>query len=578
MGKTLLSSLPTLPVLKRNRNNSLGDACAAQVEPRMGKIPFSSRYHRQPRKLADDYEISASVLGSGYNGEVRKAFSKARKGQKCAVKSFQLEGLSGEKMEQLEAEVENYLCMDHPHITRLYDVYESKDNLHLVMECMEGGELFDRVTEKKRFSEAEAADALRQMLLALNYIHSHGIVHRDVKLENFIYDKKGSGHLKLIDFGFSKMWSQDSSKMKSSLGTLSYVAPEVLDRSYTSQCDLWSLGVIGFILLSGYMPFSGAEAQQIKNISKGKYNLKKEKWDHISDDAKHFIHSLLEVDPSKRLTAQGALEHPWILKNCKDAKLGCPTPKQSEIAKALRKFEKASKFRRCCLEMLAWSLSNEERGKVREHFLSLDANHQGTITLGELKNVLVEKLHFADEHETVRIFEALDYNHDQEIHYSDFLAAMTCSDDFDLNDELLRAAFRRFDTDQSGVITAQNLKEILGSRVDGEKVEDLLSEADQTRDGQICFAEFVSYMRDQPLDVKQLEILCEAAAHKLPGPIRRSYSADSENTTDSTNANVKIRKSWAGTLRGLKAHFKNRTSRPSTPARSRFGENLSVTA
>merc|ERR1719265_396241 len=112
--------------------------------------------------------------------------------------------------------------------------------MHLVMECMEGGELFDRVAELKRFGERNAADALWQMLLALNYIHSHDIVHRDLKLENFLYDKKGSTHLKLIDFGFSKIW-ESNIKMKMSCGPLSYVAQEVLRKAYTSQCDLWSL-------------------------------------------------------------------------------------------------------------------------------------------------------------------------------------------------------------------------------------------------------------------------------------------------------------------------------------------------
>merc|ERR1719265_1112560 len=176
-----------------------------------------------------------------------EATSVSRPGQRFAVKTLKIgtgvqNFLKKDHLQQLKGEVENYLSMDHPHIVRLYDVYESKSELHLVMECAGGGELFEHVTKKKRFSEYEASDALRQMLLALNYIHSHGIVHRDVKLENFIFDSKSSGHLKLIDFGFSKMWDQTSGeKMKQSLGTLAYAAPEVLNRSYTSQCDLWSL-------------------------------------------------------------------------------------------------------------------------------------------------------------------------------------------------------------------------------------------------------------------------------------------------------------------------------------------------
>merc|ERR1719389_1534949 len=183
------------------------------------------------------------------------------------------------------------------------------------MECMEGGELFDRVAQVKRFTESGAADAARQMLLALNYLHSHGMVHRDLKLENFLYDGQGSNHLKMIDFGFSK-YTDSRARMKTSCGTLAYVAPEVLNRSYTSQCDLWSMGVIVFILLSGHMPFHGDSDAQIQDIKKGKYVFKQEYWGKISPLAKEFVKSLLEVDPNKCLTSGAALEHRWITQNC----------------------------------------------------------------------------------------------------------------------------------------------------------------------------------------------------------------------------------------------------------------------
>jgi len=326
----------------------------------------------------------------------------------------------------------------------------------------------------------------------LNYIHSHGMVHRDLKLENFLYDKKGSNHLKLIDFGFSKVWDPNI-KMHVSCGTFSYVAPEVLEKSYTSQCDVWSLGVIVFILLAGYMPFSGTEAVQTRNIAEGKYTMKPERWGHISDDAKHFTKSLLQVNPQKRLTVQKALEHDWIA-----TRNECSCEVDISIVNALRHFGQATRFRRCCMEMMAWSLSNEERSKVREYFVKMDASKQGTITLQELKNVLQERFKIPDD-ETMAIFRALDTNNDEEIHYSDFLAAMV-STRIALHDDLLRCTFKKFDVDNSGYITVENLRQVLGDTFEGEEVESLVAEADQLKDNRISYAEFVAYIRGTPLE------------------------------------------------------------------------------
>jgi len=463
-----------------------------RASSKVGKVGLSGRYHRHPKKLEDDYEITQKVLGSGYNGVVRMGVSKVNKNVKCAVKAFKLSGLQGEKRQQLESEVEIFLVMDHPHVTRLFDVYEASDTLNLVMECMEGGELFDRVTELKQFSERDAADAVWQMLLALNYLHSHNIVHRDLKLENFLYDQKNSNHLKLIDFGFSKVW-EPNVKMHVSCGTLSYVAPEVLDKNYTAQCDLWSLGVIVFILLAGYMPFSGSEAVQTQNIQAGKYKMKPERWKNVSEHASGFVKQLLQVDPKKRLTCQQALDHDWIVNRHK-----YKTEVSSDICEAFRSFNQATKFKRVCLEMMAWSLSNDERAKVREYFVTMDKSQQGTITLAELREVMVNKFHISDQ-ETKEIFEAMDTNHDDEIHYNDFLAAMV-STRIAVHDDLLKQAFKKFDVDNTGYITVENLKEVLGEHHEGEEVEQLMKEADFTHDGRISYNEFVSYIKGDAFD------------------------------------------------------------------------------
>lgn len=469
------------------------EAATRRAAERSNQVAVSSRYKRLPKRLEDDYVVEQKVLGTGYNGSVFRARSKTSD-QKFAVKGFHLVGVSNEKMEQLEAEAEIFLSMDHPHVARLVDVYESETQLHLVMECMEGGELFERLMQRKRFNEQDAAAAIHQMLLAVNYIHSRGVVHRDLKLENFLYERMDGDHLKLIDFGFSHIW-EPNTKMALSCGTLAYVAPEVLGRSYTSQCDLWSLGVILFILLVGYMPFSGSEKAQRKAIEQGKYSWREDRWKHVSKDAADLTKRLLQKDPSKRLSAEQALKHRWIeeLTKKKDQQAGNAVD-QAAID-ALCDFAKASQFRRACMSVMAWSLTNEERAQVRDMFLALDKSNKGVITLQELKSVLVNHFEVTDA-QAKAIFDALDTSQDEEIHYTEFLAAMV-STRIAMHDDLLQQTFQRFDVDNSGHITVANLRQVLGESFSGAEVEQLLKEADLAQSGQVSYPEFIKYLKGE---------------------------------------------------------------------------------
>jgi len=531
----------------------MGNASAKQglsdvvkrAELRSGKTTVTGRYHRLPKKLEDDYIMDSKVLGSGYNGSVLLAKDK-RTNASYAVKQFKLHGVNREKKEELETECEIFLGMDHPHVARLTDVYESEDQLSLVMECMEGGELFQRVTERKRFSEKEAADAAYQMLLSVSYIHSQGICHRDIKLENFLYEKKETNHLKLIDFGFSKIW-EPNTKMQLSCGTLAYVAPEVLDKAYNNKCDLWSLGVVIFILLVGYMPFSGSELHQMEMIRAGKCTFRKESWQRVTKEASEFVGKLLIVDVDKRLSASDALKENWIAK--RDSMEQTPTDKlDQETLNSLTSFAQASVFRRACMSVMAWSLTPEDRAQVRNAFLELDTSHTGTITLGEFKKVMQDKFHVEDE-QVMLAFQAVDVTHDEVIHYSDFLAAMVASR-ITVHDDVLAQTFRRFDTDNSGTITAANLKEVLGESLDGVEIQKLMAEADADNSGTISYQEFIQYMKSGSAADHHNEA-CEkvinnelrkpeSAERRNAGPqrLRNKTPGVGATSTDGTNTNT----------------------------------------
>mmetsp|Transcript_56819 Transcript_56819/g.133447 ORF Transcript_56819/g.133447 Transcript_56819/m.133447 type:complete len:548 (+) Transcript_56819:165-1808(+) len=465
------------------------------AEKNSGKLMVSGRYHRHPRKLEDDYiTFSHVVLGSGYNGTVVLAASRHDQSKQYAIKTFKLLGLSKEKKEELVNETEIILRMDYPHIIRLVDAYESSDRLSLVMELMAGGELYDRVRERKRFSEGDAAVAVYQMLLAVNYLHHEGIAHRDLKLENFMYESTSTNHLKLIDFGFSSFWEVET-KMRTSCGTLSYVAPEVLMKSYTPQCDMWSLGVIAWILLVGYMPFSGPDRVQIQNIKAGNYKVKKDVWAKVSSDAQDFVFALLKVDPVQRLTSEKALAHRWIrTRNSSNTLKREQQLADDSLAIALLSFARQSQFKRACFSMMAWSLSAPERAQVRDAFVAMDPDHTGVVKLSALKEILVENFELPDE-KINDIVHALDYNNDEELNYSEFLAAMV-STRIEMHDDLLMNAFRRFDTDGTGYITVEDLRKVLGESFDGATVEELLREADMSGRGKIFAEEFISYLKD----------------------------------------------------------------------------------
>jgi calcium-dependent protein kinase len=370
--------------------------------------------------------------------------------------------------------------MDHPHVARLLDVYETDTQINLVMECVEGGELFDRVSKMKGFSEQDSADATRQMLLALHHVHSHGMVHRDLKLENFLFDHKGCNHLKMIDFGFSKLVE---GRMKTSCGTLAYVAPEVLERNYTSACDLWSMGVIVFVLLSGHMPFYGNSEEQMKAVERAKYEFKPAHWANISATAKSFVKSLLEKDPSKRLTSKTALQHPWILENC--------TIMESvdlPIINSLCSWGVAPKVQRAYRMMMAWGLNNQQQAMVRDYFLALDTDHDGIISEEELRLAMEGKVSQPTE-EARKIFMALD---GPSIPYSDFLAAMI-STVIPIDDDLLQTAFARFDVNASGYIDTMELRDILDVTFEGSDVDALVSDAECSTLGKIDYQDFANY-------------------------------------------------------------------------------------
>eukprot|EP00928_Gymnodinium_smaydae_P044844 TRINITY_DN29933_c0_g1_i1.p1 TRINITY_DN29933_c0_g1~~TRINITY_DN29933_c0_g1_i1.p1 ORF type:complete len:566 (-),score=86.66 TRINITY_DN29933_c0_g1_i1:478-2175(-) len=476
-------------------------AVRGRVADRLGTVAATGRYHTDLR-LQDEYIVDESkVLGTGMNGSVIVG-TRISDNYEVAIKPYTSTRISKEEQRLLRNEVEITLSLDHPHIARLVDVYEELEQLWLVMEICTGGDVIRGLEKRGRYDEQAAATLVFQMLLAVNYMHGRQIVHRDLKLDNFLFEDKACKHIKLIDFGLARYWTNNTT-MRAACGTLPYMAPECFEHNYTNKCDMWSLGVCAYMLLSGAFPFDGTEQEVIKKIAAADYNMNARGLANVSENAKDFVKQLLCKNPDERLSAERALEHPWIAnRNSADFKQGVV---DVNTVRSMQKFANASAFRRVALTMMSYSMSLDDRKKVRQAFLAIDTGNTGTIQMSELVTVL--KQHGVSNDEAEKMMATLDANEDNTVYYTEFLAAMM-TDNIARNERHVRAAFNRLDRDNSGLITLENLKAALGDTYDGIDVAELLKEVDTHKTGSISYEEFMEYLQGGDAEESHQEAVC----------------------------------------------------------------------
>lgn len=255
------------------------------------------------------------MIGQGQFGTVRKAIKIGESDSKpYAVKVIMKDKIQTD-LKVLKTELESLMATDHPNIIKMYEVYEDTKHIYIVMEYCDGGELFDKIQLKQKFSEPEAARIMYKLLRAVSYLHSLNIIHRDLKPENILFKSKSDdSEIKIIDFGLSKKCGE-AETMHSVVGTLYYVAPEVLEKKYGHECDIWSLGVILYILLSGRPPFEGQNVEVFTKIIKAEYDFESKRWKKVSKEAIDLIQKMMEHDKKKRISPVEALNHPWFEKH-----------------------------------------------------------------------------------------------------------------------------------------------------------------------------------------------------------------------------------------------------------------------
>lgn len=456
-------------------------------------------------RLDQNYQIEKGELGKGTYGTVCRGANKQTKAVR-AIKTIPKQSLTD--VQRFVSEIEVMAALDHPNIVKLHETYEDARNVYLVMECCTGGELFDRIIAANYFMERTAAHVVKQILTAVFYMHNNLIAHRDLKPENFLLANEKDvmqSPLKIIDFGLSRRYEQNV-PMTTRACTPYYVAPEVLEGKYNEKCDAWSIGVIMYILLSGAPPFFGNnDPEIIKKVKKGKYDFDLEPWREASSDAKDLIGKLLVLDVAKRFSVKQALEHTWVeslAPNSSDKKIS------SSAVSNLKAFRAQNKLKKAALTVIAFELSEESLKDLKDMFMALDADNDGTLTAQELKQGILKAGIKEMPDNLTEIMKDLDSDGSGFIDYTEFLAATLSRRQY-MQEDIVWSAFRAFDKDGNGQISRSELAQVLSGdthnleqamHTNKDEIEGIIKEVDQDGDGEISFSEFFQMMKKKERD------------------------------------------------------------------------------
>ncbi|URE15306.1 hypothetical protein MUK42_12062 [Musa troglodytarum] len=495
----------------------MGNCCAAPADPERKKKarrkkkekrpnPFSIDYNRGPapglvvlrnptgRDIGSRYELG-QVLGRGEFGVTYLCTDKAT-GEHLACKSISKKKLrTAVDIEDVRREVEIMRHLPaHSNIVNLKDTYEDDGAVHLVMELCEGGELFDRIVARGHYTERAAAAVTRTIIEVIQVCHKHGVMHRDLKPENFLFgNKKENAPLKAIDFGLS-VFFRPGDCFTEIVGSPYYMAPEVLKRNYGPEVDVWSAGVILYILLCGVPPFWAESEQGVAQaILRSVIDFKREPWPKVSDSAKDLVRHMLDPDPKQRFTAQQVIDHSWLQNATK-----APNVNLGEtVCARLQQFSVMNKFKKKALRVVAEYLSVEEVADIKDMFEKMDINKNGKITFEELKFGLRKLGHQIPDADVQILMEAADVDGTGTLDYGEFVAVSIHLRKIG-NDEHLHNAFSYFDQNKSGYIEIDELRDSLVNDLGTnheEVINAIIHDVDTDKDGRISYEEFAAMMK-----------------------------------------------------------------------------------
>ncbi|XP_030514533.1 calcium-dependent protein kinase 18-like [Rhodamnia argentea] len=488
---------------EKNKQKIVGEADAnakanTRKKKQSGAIPCGKRTDFGYAKDFDQRYTIGKLLGHGQFGYTYVATDKTN-GDRVAVKRIEKNKMVLPiAVEDVKREVKILQALTgHENVVQFYNAFEDDSYVYIVMELCEGGELLDQILSKKdsRYTEKDAAVVVRQMLKVAAQCHLHGLVHRDMKPENFLFkSKKEESSLKATDFGLSD-FIKPGKKFQDIVGSAYYVAPEVLKRKSGPESDVWSIGVITYILLCGRRPFwDKTEDGIFKEVLKSKPDFRRKPWPSISSSAKDFVKKLLVKDPRARLTAAQALSHPWVREGGSASEI----PIDISVLHNMRQFVKYNRFKQFALRALASTLDEEELADLKDQFDAIDVDKNGSISLEEMRQALAKDLPWKlKEPRVLEILQAIDSNTDGLVDFHEFVAATLHVHQLEEHDsekwlQRSQTAFEKFDLDGDGYITPEELRMHTGLK---GSIDPLLEEADIDKDGRISLSEFRRLLR-----------------------------------------------------------------------------------
>jgi len=412
------------------------------------------------------YDIGSGAMGS--IACVRRRNSK----KKYALKTIHMGEFESLLRNSLLNEISIIRSLDHPNIVKAYEVFRQNKNIYLIMQVLSGGDL----NERKPYTELQSKKILKHILSAVKYMHNHGVIHRDLKFENIMFENNSpDAFIQVIDFGLSARYNALTLN-NSMVGTILTMSPQVLEKKYSKECDLWSVGVIAYTMLSGKNPFHGCSSlvsieEVTSNIRNCSYCYKEWCWHFIGKKCKNFISSLIVYEPEKRLTADEALKHDWLHFDVKEKETSLSLKKK--VNDKLLSYANYSEVKKLALLLIAHKSKSDDIVRLRKVFTRYDPNNSGDISLDEFKDALCS--YCLTDEELEDLFNQIDIYNDGVISYTEFLAA-TIELDENLDKDRILDAFNHIDCDNTGFITKENFKVLFGINYSEDRVNRIFDE------------------------------------------------------------------------------------------------------